>query len=141
MIEYLGRYTHKIAISNHRIAKIGDKEVSFSYKDYKQGGQKKEMTLEGMEFIRRFAMHILLKAFVRIRHYGILSSTSKKVTIPAIKIQLETPIVLVSSSRKPITYNPRLCPCCHTPTMITLEIFSKRGPPVIKKITPIALAL
>lgn len=141
VIEYLGRYTHKIAISNHRIANISGTEVTFSYKDYKQGAQKKEMTLEAMEFIRRFTMHILPKGFVRIRHFGILSSTSKKVTIPAIKTQITTQVVLVTSSHKATLYNPRLCPCCNTPTMVTIEIFSKRGPPGIKKINPIALAL
>ena len=77
VIEYLGRYTHKIAISNHRIKNIDEGKVSFSYKDYRSGAAIKEMTLEGPEFIRRFALHILPKGFVRIRHYGILSSTSK----------------------------------------------------------------
>ncbi len=75
--EYLGRYTHKIAISNHRIKNMEDGQVTFSYKDYKQAAVHKEMTLEATEFIRRFAMHILPKGFVRIRHYGILSSTCK----------------------------------------------------------------
>lgn len=75
VVEYLGRYTHKIAISNHRINKITNKEVSFAYKDYKQNGIKKQMTLTHEEFIRRFALHILPKGFVKIRHYGFLSAT------------------------------------------------------------------
>jgi hypothetical protein len=77
VVEYLSRYTHKIAISNHRMQNIEDGKVSFAYKDYKQGSIKKEMTLEGLEFIRRFALHILPKAFVRIRHYGICSRQFK----------------------------------------------------------------
>ena len=77
VVEYLGRYTHKIAISNHRIKNMEDGKVTFSYKDYRQGAVTKEMSLEPLEFIRRFAMHILPKGFVRIRHYGIPSSTSK----------------------------------------------------------------
>ena len=88
VVEYLGRYTHKIAISNHRINNIEEGKVSFSYKDYKHSAVKKEMTLDGMEFIRRFAMHILPKGFVRIRHYGILSSTSKAANAIVIKEQL-----------------------------------------------------
>ena len=70
------RYTHKIAISNHRILQINseDKTVTFSVKDYKHGGRKSILTLSNQEFIRRFALHILPKGFTRIRHYGILSS-------------------------------------------------------------------
>lgn len=69
---------HKIAISNHRIKSISEEKVSFSYKDYRHGSVKKETDLKPMEFIRRYSMHILPKGFVRIRHYGILSSTAKK---------------------------------------------------------------
>lgn len=77
VIEYLGRYTHKIAISNHRLRSVENGCVAFTYKDYRQGAVVKTMQLEAMEFIRRFSLHILPKGFVRIRHYGILSSTSK----------------------------------------------------------------
>ncbi len=78
VVEYLGRYTHKIAISNHRITAVNDQNTTFSYKDYKQGGIKKCMTLSNEEFIRRFALHILPKRFVKIRHYGFLSSIPRK---------------------------------------------------------------
>ena len=91
VIEYLGRYTHKIAISNHRIKDVeANGRVTFSYKDYRKNGAEmlQQMTLEGMEFIRRFSLHILPKGFIRIRHYGILSSSSKKISIPAIREQL-----------------------------------------------------
>lgn len=77
VVEYLGRYTHKIAISNHRIKSIDNGQVSFGYKDYKHGSVKKEMTLQGMEFVRRFSLHILPKGFVRIRHYGICKQQFK----------------------------------------------------------------
>jgi len=78
VIEYLGRYSHKVAISNHRIIDCKDGKIRFNYKDYKQGGKKKIMTLDESEFIRRFAQHILPHKFIRIRHYGILSSASQK---------------------------------------------------------------
>ena len=84
VIEYLGRYTHKIAISNHRILSI-DKEkrrITFSLKDYRKGGQKTTLTLSTKEFIRRFQLHILPKGFTRIRHYGFLSSSWKKEKLP-----------------------------------------------------------
>ncbi|WP_426092998.1 IS91 family transposase, partial [Flavobacterium sp. DSR3-2] len=88
VVEYLGRYTHKIAISNHRIKNIDEQNVTFDYKDYRVSGFKKQMTLTHQEFIRRFSLHILPKRFtssvrplgsgVKIRHYGFLSSTWKR---------------------------------------------------------------
>ena len=85
VIEYLGRYTHKVALSNHRITGIADSKISFRYKDYADGGKQKMMTLEATEFIRRFCLHILPKGFRKIRHYGFLSnrcsSTFKEFTL------------------------------------------------------------
>ena len=88
VVEYLGRYTHKVAISNSRMISYQNNKVSFAYKDYRQEGCKKVMELDDTEFIRRFALHILPSGFVRVRHYGILSSTSKKIAIPSIRTQL-----------------------------------------------------
>ena len=77
VIKYLGKYTHRIAISNYRIKALTDSTVTFTVKDYKNHGQWKELTLSGIEFIRRFLMHVPPKRFVRIRHYGLLSSRNK----------------------------------------------------------------
>lgn len=77
VINYLGRYTHRIAISNNRIISMDEKNVTFRYKDYKDNGTMKEMTVTGVEFIRRFLMHVPPRKFVRIRHYGVLSTRSK----------------------------------------------------------------
>lgn len=77
MIDHLGKYTHRIAISNHRIISMDDRTVTFSVKDYRDKGQWKELTLSGVGFIRRFLMHVPPKRFVRIRHYGLLCSRSK----------------------------------------------------------------
>ena len=131
VIEYLGRYTHKIAISNHRIKNIDANTITFSYKDYRKGAQKNEVTLDSMEFIRRFSMHILPKQFVRIRHYGILSSTSKKTTLPVIRAQAPQSVLPKQEPRVLISFNPKLCLCCKTETMVTIDIFHKRGPPLI----------
>ena len=127
VIEYLGRYTHKIAISNHRIKNIEQGKITFSYKDYRQQGTAKEMTLDALEFIRRFGLHILPKGFVRIRHYGILSSTSKDACALIIKEQLP----VISDPVKPQSelYNPKQCPCCNKETMHTILEFNRRGPP------------
>ena len=78
VIDYLGKYTHRIAISNHRILRMNDKMVTFSVKDYRNEGKWKELTLPGEEFIRRFLMHVPPKRFIRLRHYGLLCSRSKK---------------------------------------------------------------
>ncbi len=86
VVEYLGRYTHKIAISNHRIRE-GDTSVTFSVKDYRHDGKKTNCWLFIGEFIRRFAMHILPKGFVRIRHFGLLSSTGKKKYLTLVRAQ------------------------------------------------------
>ena len=129
VIEYLGRYTHKIAISNHRIKNIEEGKVSFSYKDYKHAAVTKEMTLDSMEFIRRFAMHILPKGFVRIRHYGILSSTSKSACAVIIKEQLPPLPEVKNVKPKSEIYNPLQCPCCKKETMHTILRFNRRGPP------------
>jgi hypothetical protein len=129
VIEYLGRYTHKIAISNHRIKHADNSNVTFAYKDYRHGCVKKEITLEGIEFIRRYSLHILPKALVRIRHYGILSSTSKKQSAICIKEQLPPPKPLVKLRPPPKEYNPNQCPCCKEETMHRLLQFDRRGPP------------
>lgn len=82
VMNYLGRYTHRIAISNSRILHMDENMVTIRVKDYKCGGKWKELTLEGTEFIRRFLMHVPPKGFVRIRHYGLLSNHNKRKLIP-----------------------------------------------------------
>ena len=77
VIDYLGKYTHRIAISNHRIIRMDEENVTFSVKDYRNKGNWKQLTLSGVEFIRRFLMHVPPKRFVRIRHYGLLCSRTK----------------------------------------------------------------
>ncbi|MDR0796434.1 MAG: IS91 family transposase [Tannerella sp.] len=129
VVEYLGRYTHKVAISNHRLISCQNNRVSFSYKDYRHGGVKKVMELDDTEFIRRFALHILPAGFVRIRHFGFLSSTSKKVTIPSIREQFPSIEICFIDMRKTKPFDPKICPCCGTPTMITIETIPARGPP------------
>jgi hypothetical protein len=78
VVQYLGRYTHRIAISNTRIVSMDEHTVTITVRDYKCSSQTKTLTLEGVEFIRRFLMHILPKGFVKIRHYGLLANRNKK---------------------------------------------------------------
>src|SRR5260370_12113137 len=73
-LDYLGRYTHRVAISNHRLKELKQGQVTFAYKDYQHQGQQKEMTLSADEFLRRFLLHVLPDGFQRIRHYALLSN-------------------------------------------------------------------
>ena len=125
VVEYLGRYTHKIAISNHRIQQVADECVRFSYKDYRQNGLKKSMTLSHQEFTRRFAQHILPKRFVRIRHYGFLSSTWKRVKFKKLREHFK---LQPAESSCPKTLLRR-CRCCGEGNLVTIEVFGPRGPP------------
>jgi hypothetical protein len=129
VIEYLGRYTHKIAISNHRIQDIDhhNRRVIFTAKDYKRGGKKSEITLSIQEFIRRFGLHILPKGFTRIRHYGILSSSWKKEKLPQLQAALVTKRIVVLPPKAPLLH--RLCPSCKKGRLRTILIFDVRGPP------------
>jgi hypothetical protein len=125
VVEYLGGYTHKIAISNNRIKSIDDQNVSFHYKDYRQNGQRKSMTLKHEEFIRRFALHILPKGFVKIRHYGFLSSNWKREKLKILQEKLKVkPQIKVAKESK-----IRKCQCCKTGNLHTILVFDQRRPP------------
>lgn len=76
-IEYLGRYTHKVAISNSRILNVDDKEVTFSARGRKPGDPRRIITLDNTEFIRRYLMHVLLAGFQKIRYYGLTGAKAK----------------------------------------------------------------
>jgi hypothetical protein len=134
VVEYLGRYTHKIAISNHRLLNITDQSVTFRYKDYRDESKTKVMVLDMGEFIRRFSLHILPKGFMRIRHYGILSSSRKQKSLPVIHQQLNSEYQVEEKKNwKEIStdlgFNPDCCPSCKLLTMITVLTFDRRGPP------------
>ena len=124
VVEYVGRYTHKIAISNHRIKNIENGSVTFTAKDYRHGGKKHPVTLTDKEFVRRFALHILPKGFTRIRHYGILSSPVKKKVIPILQGQLGK-----AKLQERVPLQNRVCPICKTGGLVTLITFTARGPP------------
>jgi hypothetical protein len=90
VIEYLGRYTHRIAISNSRIISYDQDQVSFKYKDYKTN-KTKVITLTSQEFVRRFLMHVLPERFVKIRYYGILSNRTKEKALALIRTLIDSP--------------------------------------------------
>ena len=94
VLDYLGRYTHRVAISNHRLVSCNDIEVRFRYKDYAHGNRRKVMTLTPAEFLRRFLLHVLPTGFMRIRHYGILANRAKREKLAAARTALDHPSVV-----------------------------------------------
>lgn len=132
-IEYLGRYTHRIAISNSRILSITDTHVTFSAKDYRTN-KKIEVTLEGTEFIRRFLMHVLPKGFVKIRNYGVLSNRMKKKQLKLIRKKLASQVYkaklagLKTDELLLALYgiNIKLCPCCQSSNYHLAERYHRR---------------
>jgi len=86
-LEYIARYAYRVAISNNRILDVSDDAVTFTYKDYADGGKNKKMTLNGDEFVRRYTMHVLPERFVRIRHFGYLAPGNRE-TLGALQVEL-----------------------------------------------------
>jgi hypothetical protein len=82
VLDYLGRYTHRVALSNERILSVQNGQVTFTYRDRKDKDRLKSMTLDAQEFIRRFLLHVLPDGFIRIRHFGFLANRAKKHTLP-----------------------------------------------------------
>ena len=131
VIEYLGRYTHKIAISNHRLQSINDGSVSFTYKDYRDGAKTKVMTLSAIEFLRRFCLHILPKGFRKIRHYGILASRNKS-KLKVVQKERDIPATKFPEQlRNPVTpeRDRKQCPCCSKGRMEIVISFRANAPP------------
>ena len=131
IVEYLGRYSHKVAISNFRIKNINKKthEVTFSIKNYRKGGKKEILTLSAKEFIKRFCLHILPKGFTRIRHYGILSSGWKSKKLPDLQEQLSQKKKSKKEESVTKVVFQKQCPYCKTGVLETIIIFDRRGPP------------
>ena len=134
VIEYLGRYAHKVAISNHRLLNVDETGVRFSWFDY-HDKKEKVMPLVGAEFLRRFCMHILPKRFVRIRHYGLLSTARREelrelqkafgINVPEVREKKNWKEVC----REHLKYDPDICPQCGKGHMSTIEMFFGPRPP------------
>ncbi len=136
VLAYLGRYTHRVAISNSRLVSLTDGRISFRWKDYRHHGKPKIMTLDADEFIRRFLLHTLPDGFHRIRHYGFLSNGHR-----ATKLTICRKLLAVSAPANPLAPVPDqrdqarqttrntfdLCPCCGG-AMIRLATLPRRTP-------------
>jgi hypothetical protein len=127
VLDYLGRYTHRVAISNHRLKELKDGQVSFTYKDYKHQHQQKVMTLSADEFLRRFLMHVLPNHFQRIRYYGLLGNRHRAENLTRCRALLAMPEPVTQPRRD---YRERcqqltghdllLCPQCKIGTMLRI---------------------
>jgi hypothetical protein len=93
VLQYLGRYTHRVAISNERLVSCEPRAVRFRYKDYACGGRRRVMHLEPLEFLRRFALHVLPHGFNRIRHYGLLANRNKRALLASARAVLQAPVL------------------------------------------------
>ena len=136
VVEYLGRYTHKVAISNHRIVDVNSKTVTIDYKDYRAGGKKKQTRLTGVEFLRRFSTHVLPPGFVRIRHYGFLASRNKPTDLNIAKkclgekLWTKTKLSWKEIANEKLGFNPDQCPACKQGKLKIIKVMiPDRGPP------------
>ena len=112
VIEYIGRYSFRVAISNERIKDISNGKVTFEYKDYKDKSKIKLMTITTEEFIRRFLLHVLPNRFTKIRHFGLLSNRSKKAIIKLCRILIGTRVNNDFSINIKRKLKEFVCPCC-----------------------------
>ena len=144
VVDYVGRYTHRVAISNHRIVDIDDGQVKFHWRDYRDNNQQKTMTLLAEEFIRRFLLHVLPSGFHRIRYYGFLGNRYRKDKLEHCRQLLNmTPPNESSSQPQPredyrdryerlTGHSLRECPVCHRGRMIMVKLLTGvRSPPAI----------
>ena len=145
VVDYVGRYTHRVAISNHRIVDIEDGQVKFKWRDYRDNNQQKTMPLTADEFIRRFLLHVLPSGFHRIRYYGFLGNRHRKEKLEHCRQLLGmTPAKESSSdSAPPEDYRDRYerltgrslreCPVCHRGRMIAVKVLPQvRSSPTIQ---------
>lgn len=125
VIRYLGQYTHRVAITNQRIIKINDRNVIFMHKDYADGARQKPITLDGVEFLRRFCMHILPHRFVKIRRYGIYSSRARALKKsqgnPKMTINVRATETAQQRLKRLTGFDICLCPFCKQGNMRRIE--------------------
>jgi hypothetical protein len=126
VLKYLARYTHRVAISNRRLQSLANGQVSFTWKDYAHGGKEKVITMTGVEFLRRFLLHVLPKGFVKIRHYGLLANGKRvaKLTVCRILLALLSSVLklvvpLLASAEDP--GKTSACPSCGCLNWLVVE--------------------
>ncbi len=118
VLRYLGRYTHRVAISNHRLLAFDGERVTFMWKDYAHGNKQRKMTLAATEFLRRFVQHVLPRGFVRIRQYGFLANRHRAARLALGRRLLDVTSTLPQPSTNGASRATWLCPHCGAPMQI-----------------------
>ena len=141
IIQYLARYSHRVAITNNRIVDVKEKQVSFKYKDYRDG-KKKVLALSPSQFVHRFLLHVLPKGFCKLRHYGILSNRSRSARMLQIlsfferRVPKSKQVQVADRLKKMLGESFDRCPVCRTGRLIiqnsTVSQQPIRGDPLIK---------
>ena len=134
VLKYLGRYTHRIAISNHRIVNIDQGKVAFKWKDYADKNKQKIMTIDACEFIRRFLLHVLPKAFCKIRYYGIVANRNRKTNLAVVRKQFKVAPPINTYNHESwqelllrlTGFDVNQCPECKKETMQTISVLQKQ---------------
>jgi Putative transposase/Transposase zinc-binding domain len=133
VLRYLGRYTHRIAISNERLLAHRDDRVTFAYKDRADGGKRKSKTIPGTEFARRFLLHVVPARFVRVRHYGFLANGIKRSRLAQVRLLLGTPVPPEPPRQTPpeswhetycriVGNDPLRCPACQVGRLVSIDV-------------------
>jgi hypothetical protein len=145
VLDYLARYTHRIAISNHRLLTLQDGKVTFTWRDYKHGGTRRNMTVDAHEFIRRFLLHVLPNRFMRVRYYGFLANRYRAEKLQLCRTRIGVPETPPPDPTEELNWadlfqsltgvDPLACPQCKQGRMVRIEIlppsppFRTRSPP------------
>jgi hypothetical protein len=132
VLKYLARYTHRVAISNRRLLSMEDGRVTFEWKDYAAGDQTRTMSLDGVEFIRRFLVHVLPSGFVHIRHFGFMANRCRKAKLALCRFLLPAnPDAIAAggaslNGRDSITADQEFhrCPVCKTGRLIFIQVLT-----------------
>jgi hypothetical protein len=124
-LKYLARYVHRVAISNSRLVSAGGGAVTFSYKDYRHKGRRRQMTLGTEEFARRFLQHVLPKGFVRVRHYGLLANRGREQKLLACRRLLRAQAAPAAAAGGGAG-QPRRCPACGRGVMELVEALPRQ---------------
>jgi hypothetical protein len=129
VLNYLANYTHRVALSNRRLLAVNEpaQTVTFTWRDYRQGGQVKPLTLSAREFLRRFSRHILPAGLVRIRHYGILGNNRRQRDIPRARALLERHQKSTRKLAEPTPLEPMVCPHCGRPGLRWIGFIDAQG--------------
>jgi hypothetical protein len=125
VLHYLARYTHRVAISNHRLVAVTDATVSFRWKDYRHGSQMRTLTLDVDEFLRRFLLHVLPKRFVRIRYFGLLAPrrrTDDLATCRTVLAVAPSPVTTTSAAAA----RSWPCPRCGAPMRLVERLTARQ---------------